>query len=238
MVGPMRPARRARRSNRVMAVAAVALTVALVAGCDPASPAPGPGGASGAGDGTATPTELRTVPPGFLECSDDPDPKELQLADVDLATATWSTPPDFEVVTSYHEDNPVETIESTWYAEPTSPPLPTLNVLNVLNVVLYSGLDWGDVADDCGRVPLSAIETRLADYREQIDAEPLTDASMTTVAGLPALEQDIGLASYDYHGYWLFAETQLLHVYCQWTSGNRDVIEAGCGPLVDSVQVG
>ncbi|CAM3663391.1 hypothetical protein OCAE111667_21010 [Occultella aeris] len=227
---------RIRPARRATAVAAAVLAIALVAGCDQESPAPGPDGPTGAGGGTgATPTEPRTVPPGFLECSDDPDPKELQLADVDLATATWSTPSTFEVVTTYHEDNPVETIESTWYAEPTSPPLPTLNVLNV---VLYSGLDWGDVADDCGRVPLSAIETRLASYRDQIDAEPLTEASMTTVAGLPALEQDIGLASYDYHGYWLFSETQLLHVYCQWTSGNRDVIEAGCGPLVDSVQVG
>ncbi|TDE90386.1 hypothetical protein EXU48_18200 [Occultella glacieicola] len=224
----------ARRT--VPAVAAMALAIILLAGCDQVGPTPGPEGPTGAGEGSgAAPTAPPTVPPGLLECREDPDPKQLQLADVDLATATWSTPSDFEVVTNYHEDNPVETIETTWYAEPTDPRLPTLNVLNV---VLYSGLDWGDVADDCGRVPLSAIETRLASYRDQIDAVPLTDAAMTTVAGLPALEQDIGLASYDYHGYWVFSETQLLHVYCQWTEGNRDVIDAGCGPLVDSVRVG
>src|SRR5699024_7108448 len=98
------------------------------------------------------------------ECGQDqPEDDELQLADVDLSTATWSMPDGFEESFIYVEDNEVAEVATNWYAVPTEPELP---LLNVLNVVLYTGLDWGDLADSCGRVPLEAVKEQLAGYRE------------------------------------------------------------------------
>jgi hypothetical protein len=222
-------------------VAAVTLLV-LLAGCS----RPGLGGADpGVEPASAGPDEPATmpteIPSWLLECGADKPGRgepadDLQLADLDLTQARWSTPSGFAVTDGYVEDNPVETVYSTWYAEPTDPPMETLNVLQV---VIYTGIDWGDLADDCGRVPLEAVEEKLAQYREQIGAEPLSDAEMTEVAGRPAIHQDIRLARYSYTGYWLFSRTQLLHVYCQWTDdANRGVIERGCDDSVASISVG
>lgn len=230
-----------RRSARAAAATAVTAVLALsgcgVFGGDEESL---PGESADAGsdsDASASSGDRPTVPPQLLECGQDQpaDDDELQLADVDLTTATWSMPDGFEESFLYVEDNEVETIETTWYAVPTEPELPTLNVLNV---VLYTGLDWEDLADSCGRVPLEAVEEQLGRYREQIGAEPLDEAEMTEVAGMPAITQQIGLTEYSYVGYWLFSETQLLHIYCQWTDESaREVIEPACQPLVDSVSV-
>ena len=230
------------RSLLAAASLTVTASLALLAGCaipgfgDDGTDDPTAGGTPPGPDESATmPTE---IPSWLLECgSDDKDrDEELQLADLDLTTATWAMPAGFEVSTGYHEDNPVETIHSTWYAVPTNPPQPTLNVIQV---VIYTGIDWGDLADDCGRVPLEAVEEKLARYRDHIGAEPLTDAEMTTLAGHPAIHQDIGLSRYSYTGWWLFSEDQMLHLYCQWTpDGDRAVIERGCDDLVASLQVG
>lgn len=181
------------------------------------------------------PTE---IPSWLLECGEDDGKRDetLQLADLDLRQATWSTPSGFAESSGYVEDNPVETLHSSWYAVPTDPAQSTLNVIQV---VIYVDIDWGDLADGCGRVPLEAVEEKLARYREQIDAEPLSDAEMTELAGHPAIHQDIGLDRYSYTGWWLFSEDQLLHLYCQWTpDGDRAVIERGCDDLVASLQVG
>lgn len=231
------------RSRGRRALAALTLTAltglagcgALGAGEDPTNDAASSGGPSEPGEAATMPTE---VPSWLLECGQDDKEREeeLQLADLDLTAATWTTPPGFVETSSYIEDNPVETLHSTWYAEPTDPPMPSLNVIQV---VIYTGLDWDGLADGCGRVPLEAIQEQLARYREQIDAEPLSDAEITTLAGHPAIQQDIGLASYRYTGWWLFSETQLLHLYCQWTpEGDRDVIVRGCDDLAASLQVG
>ena len=212
----------------------IAVVLLLLAAC-----VPGTGGTAG-GDGSPTgaqePATMPTeIPSWLLECGNDKD-DSLKLADLDLTQATWSTPSGFVVVTSYYEENPVESVYSAWYAEPTDPVMPTLNVLNV---IIYTGVDWGDLADECGRVPLDAVEEKLAQYREQIGAQALSDARMTEVAGQPAITQEIGLSEYSYTGYWLFSESQLFHAYCQWTDpGYRDVIERGCDDLVASVSVG
>ncbi len=224
-------------AGRGLVAAGVGLVLAL-SGCGASGGGDEAPSADGAAAGVAGGSgEGPTIPSQLLECGEkEADPGELQLADVDLTTATWSMPDGFEESFIYREDNPVEEIATTWYAIPTDPPLP---VRNVLNVVLYTGLDWGDLADACGRVPLTAVQEQLARYREHIGAEALDEAEMTEVAGLPAITQHIGLAEYDYVGYWLFSQTQLLHIYCQWTDeANREVIEPACTPLVDSVQVG
>lgn len=220
-------------------LAAAASTMLVLSGCSVlGGEDDGPGGADGSAEpsGAAGSGDRPTIPSQLLECGEkEADPDELQLAEVDLSSATWSMPEDFEESFLYVEDNPVEEVATTWYAVPTEPELPTLNVLNV---VLYTGLDWGDLADACGRVPLEAVEEQLARYREHIDAEPLDEAEMTEVAGMPAITQRIGLADYSYVGYWLFSQTELLHVYCQWTDETaREVIEPACTPLVESVTV-
>ena len=233
--------RRCSRGGVALPAAAVAAVLALT-GCGilggDEQESPPTGSADGSSDGGSRASGDRpTVPPQLLECGQDrAEDDELQLADVDLTTATWSMPEGFEESFSYIEDNPVEEIDTTWYAVPTDPELPSLNVLNV---VVYTGLDWADLADSCGRVPLEAVEEQLGRYREQIGAEPLDEAEMTEVAGMPAVTQRIGLSEYSYLGYWLFSETQLLHVYCQWTDDSaREVIEPACQPLVESVSVG
>lgn len=183
------------------------------------------------------PTE---IPSWLLECGEedgkDGDRDEsLQLTTLDLTAATWSMPTGFGEASGYSEDNPVETLHSEWIVEPLDPPLPSLNVVNV---VIYTGVDWGDLADGCGRVPLSAVEEKLARYREQIGAQPITEAQMIELAGLPAIQQDIGLARYSYTGYWLFTETQLLHLYCQWTDPSyQPTIVAGCDEVAASLVV-
>lgn len=211
--------------------------VLLLAGCDLVGSTSGgdDGTGGGVGAGGGDPGERPTaIDPGLRECGTGDD--ELQLADVDLTRASWDLPAGFVESTAFHEDNPVESLHSAWYAVPTALPDPALNVVQV---VVYTGLDWGEDADECGRVPLSAVEERLALYREEIGADPLSEAEMTTVAGQPAITQDIGLSRYSYEGYWLFSPTQLLHVYCQWTAPTtRETVLAGCAPLVQSVRLG
>jgi hypothetical protein len=229
-------------SRTVAAAVAVLLAGLLtVGGCGLADgdDEPGAGGERTTPEPDRSATMPTEVPSWLLECGAEDDKErdtELQLAAIDLTTATWSMPAGFTASTSYVEDNPVEALHSTWYAVPTQPAQPTLNVIQV---VIYTGLDWDGLADGCGRVPLAAIEEKLAQYREQIGAEPLGEAEMTTLAGHPAIHQDIGLSRYSYTGWWLFSETQLLHLYCQWTpDGDRAVIERGCDDLVSSLQVG
>ncbi|UFU04409.1 hypothetical protein LQF12_07500 [Ruania suaedae] len=244
------------RMGITRAVPVLALALVAATGCQPDGGGDGAGGSDGSGspgssgsssDGSG-PGGPATIPPQLLECGDPSadskddggkdgtDAQNLLLTDTDLTQATWTMPEGFEEAFGYVEDNPVETLEQIWVAEPAGDAAPSLNVINV---VVYSGLDWGALSQECAQVPLSAVEERLAGYREQIDAEPLTDAEMTEVAGLPAITQQVGLSDYDYLGYWLFSRSDLVHVYCQWTAPeHRSVIEDGCADLVASVRLG
>lgn len=225
---------------RRAAAALAAAVLLLLAGC--AIPGLGPSDGPDEGSTGASPEPTATmpseIPSWLLECGEDEDGKRdetLQLTTLDLTQATWSMPAGYRQASGYSEDNPVETLYSEWIAEPVDPPLPSLNVINV---VIYTGVDWDGLADGCGRVPLEAVEAKLAEYREQINATPMSEAQMTELAGLPAIQQDIGLSYYDYTGYWLFTETQLLHVYCQWTEAEyKPTIVDGCDALAASVQV-
>lgn len=218
--------------------AAVALVAALVAGCGAL------GGGGDGGDGTDQPGTTggstngdrpTSIDSGLLECGDpDGADPELQLTDVELTDATWDMPEGFTETFLYSEDNPVEHIDSTWTAEPVQDPVQ----LDVLAVVVYGELDWGEEADSCGRVPIEAVERRLEGYAEQIGAQTLSDAQMTEMAGLPAIQQDIQLDLYSYRGYWLFDVDQLMHVYCQWApGGDQETVLRGCEELVASVEV-
>ncbi|TDE90383.1 hypothetical protein EXU48_18185 [Occultella glacieicola] len=214
-------------------LAATVATVALAAcapgdsGTDPAATDPATPGAS-AGEAT----EVPTAPGGLLECGDPDADKVIEIADADLTTATWSTPSGFEETFAYHEENPVEEVFSSWTAQPTA----DVALLNVVTVVIYDGLDWGEMVDQCGAIPVERIMEIQAGYTAEIGAETLTEPEVTTVAGHPAVEQYISLPEYDYHGYWLFSRTQVLHAYCQWTN-EEDLLEAACAELIPSIQV-
>ncbi len=226
-------------------VMTVLVAAGALAACDPQGQEQAPEGSESesesesSDDGDADSGEQATLSPEFLECGSPQDLDEddgLMLAEVDLTAATWATPEGFRETSRYFEDNPVENLVTLWVAEPAADPVR----LNVVNTVLYDGLDWGDAADPCGRVPIEAVEERLAGYRDQIGATPIDDAEMLLVDGHPAITQRIELTEYSYVGYWLFSPTQLLHVYCQWTTnpGQQDQIEAACSELIDSVSVG
>lgn len=230
------------RSRSSRATLAAVVAVVLLAGCavpgfgDEDMGDPTGGSTSWEPDEDATmPTE---IPSWLLECgAEDKGERDesLQLSTLDLTQATWDMPDGYTEASGYVEDNPVETLYSNWVAESTDPPMPSLNVLSL---VLYTDVDWGGLADGCGRVPIEAVEEKLARYRDQIGARPLGDAEMTTLAGLPAIRQEIGLSSYDYTGWWLFSETQLLHLYCQWTEERyRDDIVAGCEAVAATLVV-
>jgi hypothetical protein len=143
-------------------------------------------------------------------------------------------PEGFVETFKYSEDRPVEHIESFWAAEPAQDAVP----LNVLAVVVYSGLSWGEDIDQCGRVPTTAIDERLASYREGSGAEPIGDLVEVEVSGMPAVQQEVALPEYSYRGYWVFGRNQLIHLYCQWTSdAEKDRVLAGCDALVASLEV-
>lgn len=221
--------------DRKVAVLVGGLLGLTLLGCSPQTEETGPETGRADPMGGSDDDTPVTLPPEFLECGD-PDSLDtddgLMLARLGLTGAQWSTPEGFTETFSYYEDNPVENLVDLWVAEPESDPVP----LNVLNVAIYEGLDWSEAADGCGRVPLEAVQDRLAGYRNQIEAEELSQAKMTHLAGHPAVTQSVSLTDYDYVGYWLFSSDQLLHLYCQWTS-ERDTIEAGCQDLADSLQV-
>lgn len=205
----------------------------LVAGCsessqEPADPTGGPGEVQ---SGTAPmPTN---VPPGFLECGSPLDDADgYQLIDADLTQSTWELPENWLRTYAYHEENPVEKVELIWTAEPIRDTVP----LNVINVVIYSGLDWEEFRDDCGRIPVSAIGDQLEKYNAQIGARVTKEAEFIEFAGVPAITQDVALTEYAYTGVWLFSRTHLLHTYCQWTTNETQVRE-GCEKLFESFTI-
>ncbi|MBZ2194651.1 hypothetical protein [Occultella gossypii] len=215
-----------------MALVATLATVALAA-CGPGDEEPTADDPSTPADASGSDaTDPPSAPGGFLECGDPDADKVVELATVDLTTATWSIPTGFQETFIYHEENPVDEVFSTWTAEPTA----DVDILNIVNVVIYDGVDWGEEAGECGTVPVDVITAQQAGYTEEIGAVPITEAEVTTVAGYPAVEQYIDLPDYDYHGYWLFSEDQLLHAYCQWTN-EQELVEAACAELIPSIEV-
>ncbi len=230
----------------MVGAAAAALVIGLT-GCsllDPDSPAPSPTAAGPTGG--AHPSGRPTIPPQLLECGQDTpkkadpaagDQDQVDLTDAPVAgTAAWDVPAGFEESWQYRDDQDYEQRMFMHTYVPTAPGYDTLDLLGVLG---YEGLDWGDLARECGQVPLSAMLERVSDYREMLGAQPLAEAELTEVAGLPAVTQELRIAAYDFRGYWLFSQTQLFYITCQWTSDTaRQHIEAACTDLVGSVRVG
>lgn len=180
------------------------------------------------------------VPPGLLECGNPLEEAEgYHLIEADLTEASWEAPQGWINNEAYVEEKPVEKLEITWTVEPEENPVQ----LNVLNVMVYSGIEWAEEKDECGRVPVSAISDRLDEYNERIGARIVKEAEFIEFAGAPAITQDVTIESndpkiedYTYTGVWLFSQTHLLHTYCQWTT-EEELVRQACEDLYDSFQL-
>lgn len=216
----------------------------LLDGDDPETEPPSSGPTDGQGE---HPSGQPTIPPQLLECGDPAgkggdseetegdDPVELTDALV-ASDASWDVPAGYESATGYYDDLDYEQRMFMHTYVPTAPGYDTLDLVGVLG---YDGLDWGQLAQECGQVPLEAMLERVAEYQDLLDAEPLDEAELTEVGGLPAVTQTMRIPSYDFRGYWLFSQTELLFIGCQWTSQDAQAeIESSCADLVATVQVG
>ncbi|UFU04410.1 hypothetical protein LQF12_07505 [Ruania suaedae] len=228
-----------------------ALVLATVlSGCQVLGGGPdGPGLPTGPG-GTDSPTGTdgtgqeppRTIPPQLLECGDPQarekggDGEQVDLTEIAVASeATWTVPAGYMDADGYYDDLAYETQTFMVTLVPQDPSYDTLDLLGVLG---YEGLDWGELARECGEVPVEAMLERVQQYQEALGSQALGEAELTEVAGLPAVTQEMRIPRYDFRGYWLFSQTELLFIGCQWTSpGARTEIIRACEELVAGVQV-
>ncbi|WP_147917601.1 hypothetical protein [Ruania zhangjianzhongii] len=232
-----------------MALGAAAALLVGLSGCSligsddaPDVPSDGPPSTPG-----AVPPEDRTIPPQLLECGDpnakpgdDADAEggeQVELSDARVATdATWGTPDGYYSADGYYDDLDYEELSFLHTYVPSAGGYDTLDLVGVLG---YTGLDWGELAEECGRVPLEAMLERVGEYQGLLGADPLDEAELIEVGGLPAVTQAMSIESYDFRGYWLFSQSELLFIGCQWTQESvRSEIESACSQLVGTVQVG
>ncbi|MFV0253652.1 MAG: hypothetical protein ACK5H2_10010 [Beutenbergiaceae bacterium] len=224
-----------RGTTAALAAIALLLTLGACSLLDRATDDPGQGSTGSGSEDSQGVGEPTSLDPALLECGD---PKlsdsSLTLPDIDLQQTSWATPAGFQESFIYQEDRPVEHLESFWAAEPADNPVN----LNALAVAIYSDLDWGEDADDCGRVLLTAINERLEGYNTENGATALTEVTTVDIGGMSVLQQDLSFPEYLYRGYWIFSRDQMVHVYCQWTSdAEKSRILAGCDELIGSVQL-
>ncbi|SEE15761.1 hypothetical protein [Ruania alba] len=227
-----------RRSIRLAGLLSL---VVLLAGCrglpglggdptnGPATPSTDQGGSAGE-DGP------RTIPPQLLECGESAEP-QVDLTDELVASdGGWSVPSGYRSASGYYDDL---AYEEQSFLETLVPQEPGYDSLDLLGVIGYVGLDWGQYARECNRVPLEAMLERVAEYESALGAQALDGAELTEVAGLPAVTQTMQIPNYTFRGYWLFSQTELLFIGCQWTSDRaQEEIADGCADLIGSVQVG
>ena len=234
-----------RNRRAVVLGAAVAVLVGL-SGCSligSDSPADGPSDSPSSTPGPV-PAEDRTIPPQLLECGDPngksgdgEDGEQVELSDALVATdASWGIPEGYYSASGYYDDLDYEQLSFLHTYVPEADGYDSLDLVGVLG---YTGLDWGQLAEECGRVPLEAMLERVSEYQGLLGAEPLDEAELTEVGGLPAVTQAMSIVSYDFRGYWLFSQSELLFIGCQWTQDSvRGEIESACSELVGTVQVG
>lgn len=240
------------RSRRTVALSAAVAVLIGLSGCsligDDGPGAGGPTDEDSASAPSTVPPEDRTIPPQLLECGDPNakpgaddgdggDGEQVELSDAQVATgASWDTPDGYHSASGYYDDLDYEELSFLHTYVPTSPGYDSLDLVGVLG---YTGLDWGQLAQECGRVPLEAMLERVGEYQQLLGAGTLDEAALTEVGGLPAVTQAMSIENYDFRGYWLFSQTELLFIGCQWTQESvRDEIESACSELVGTVQVG
>lgn len=238
------------RNRRAAVLGAVAAVLIGLSGCSligSDSPTDDPSDDPSSTPSTV-PAEDRTIPPQLLECGD-PNGKpgdgagdgeegeQVELSDARVATdASWGIPEGYSSADGYYDDLDYEQLSFLHTYVPGAGGYDTLDLVGVLG---YTGLDWGQLAEECGRVPLEAMLERVGEYQGLLGAEPLDEAELTEVGGLPAVTQAMSIVSYDFRGYWLFSQSELLFIGCQWTQDSvRAEIESACSELVGTVQIG
>lgn len=235
------------RGNRVVPAAVLGFVLGLggcsLLGGDEPAEAPTSGGPQSGPEPTGRPT----IPPQLLECDGSTGKpaggqerdrsEQVDLTDALVASdASWDVPAGFQESDEYYDDMDYEQRMFMHTYVPTAAGYHSLDVLGVLG---YTGLDWGQLAAQCGRVPLDAMLDRVAEYQTMLGAQPLDEAQLTEVGPLPAVTQAMRISSYDFRGYWLFSQTELLYLGCQWTTESvRAEMESACTELVSTVRVG
>ncbi|MBZ2194652.1 hypothetical protein [Occultella gossypii] len=225
---------------RALAVGLSAGLLTVLAACTPGGPqAPtGPGAettTSPAGteeSGGETPSGAG----GLLECGQE---VKDSLGDVDLESVTWSTPADFYEsddfvsVNDYEEQN-VE----LWVASYEGP---EATAASAIAVTFYPEVAWGDlVVGGCAQIPIEAALARVAEYWEVPGTTdvPVGESEIVRIGGQPAIAHDFTFEGTQAHGWWLYSNTQLLHLQCQWVSeAERPGLEAGCDQFLESVVI-
>lgn len=157
------------------------------------------------------------------------------MAEVDLRTLSAPAPTGFRPGgTLYYEDHPVEGDYEAQYWVPQDQQHP----LDVLNLVVYPQLDLGPLTLTCDMLSWREITQRIERYHELNGAEVIEETSRVTVAGLPAVREEVDLPSsgYRYLGYWIFGRGQVAHLYCQWAQ-DEATMRRGCQEYIDSVTV-
>lgn len=236
----MTDSRRGRGAHGAASSLAFLAVTALLAGCtgglpglptSPRSPSgePSPSRSAGLGD----------IPPGFIECHGEP-PKDGELvADVDLTKLTAPAPPGFVPSSMYSEDNPVEGESQGQYWIPEN----QLDVLDVAGINVYPQMELGPLAVTCNEISWREILARIEKYHEINGAEVIEETTRSSVAGMPAVREEVSLprsgrGGYDYVGWWIFGRGQLAHVYCQWTSqAARQQLVDACDTLAATIVV-
>ncbi|WP_454301897.1 hypothetical protein [Salana multivorans] len=220
----------------VLAVAVVA-TTAVLAGC--AGGVPGLPGFSSGPTATPSPTGsagLGDIPPGFIECEGEP-PKDGELRCRRRShELTAPDPPGFVRSSMYHEDNPVEGLSEGQYWIPED----QLDVLDVAGINVYPEMELGPLTVTCDEISWRDIVQRIEQYHEINGAEVIEETTRSSVAGMPAVREEVSLprSGYDYVGWWIFGRGRFAHVYCQWTSeaARQELVDA-CDTLAATIVV-
>lgn len=225
------------RLPRSTALIACAISLGLlVPGCASNAPEPPPAPASTQASAEhPTPNETPTGG-ALLECGRD---VKDTLADVDLTTATWTAPANFEESDAFEQVNAYETEDvDLWVGGYVGP---GTSGSSAIAVTLYPDVEWGDLSGDCAQVPIEAALERVAQYWQTPGTTdvPVGEAEMTTVAGMPTVTQDFTFDGLYARGWWVYSRTQLLHLQCQWRlEEERAGVEAGCAEFIASMEVG
>ncbi|WP_154793853.1 hypothetical protein [Occultella kanbiaonis] len=189
-----------------------------------------PGGTGGSGG------ETPSGAGGLLECGQE---VKDSLGDVDLEGVTWTTPADFHEsddfvsVNDYEEQN-VE----LWVASYEGP---EATAASAIAVTFYPEVAWGDlVVGGCAQIPIEAALARVAEYWEVAGTTdvPVGEPEIVRIGGQPAIAHDFTFEGTQAHGWWLYSNTQLLHLQCQWVSeAERPGLETGCDQFLESVVI-
>jgi hypothetical protein len=210
-------------------VVTAVLAVCLLTGCstsdggeDAGSTSSLPVATEGGGTPTAVPTDLR-------ECPGD---KGGRTA-ASVGGYTHTAPAGFTETAGHGQIEDAEGAHDDVYYL-----LDGADGLEVLALVYYPQLEHGPVTDPCGELDVDAVLERIAQHNEASGSQVTVKPAVTQIDDVPVVTEE---RSYPQHGmhvrhYWIYSETDLLNIQCQWTS-HQDEVLTGCDTLVASLEL-